>query len=81
MSDTGKKTVKARTSSHSDVSTTPASKAFQVAQTERQFGEAVLHLLRESTEPVTLGNLQEEWISTEDGLAYELRAELNPAGE
>lgn len=81
MSDSGKKIVKARTSSHSDVSTTPASKAFQIAQTERQFGEAVVHLLRESTEPVSLSNFQEEWISTEDGLAYELRAELNAPAE
>lgn len=84
MSDSGKKQIKTRTSSHSDVSTTPASKAFQVAQTERQFGEAVLHALRETPESVSLRDFQEEWISTEDGLAYELRAEvetLAPAAE
>jgi hypothetical protein len=79
MPENGKQVVKVRTSSHSDVATTPASKAYQSAQTVRQFGDALVQQLRRSNAPVRLGPVVEEWISTENGLAHELSVEFAPA--
>jgi hypothetical protein len=81
MPDTNKKTIKARTSSHSDVSTKAAVKDYQTAQTEKQFGDALIRHLRENPAGVRLSNFQEEWISTDDGLVYELRIDAEPLTE
>lgn len=81
MADTGKHTVKARTSSHSDVAATPAAKAYQSAQTERQFGDALIRQLRQVNAPVRVGTVLEEWISTTDGLVHELSADVEPTAE
>jgi hypothetical protein len=75
MPENGKQTLKARTSSHSDVAATPAAKEFQAAQTERQFGATVVRHLRDTKVPVRLRNFQEEWVSTDDGLVHELSVE------
>jgi hypothetical protein len=79
MPDNGKQTVRARTESHSDVSTEPAARTHQSAMTERQFGAALLKSLRAVEGEVLLRNFQEEWISTEDGMAHEISVELHPA--
>lgn len=79
MAENGKQAVKARTSSHSDVAATPAAKAYQSAQTVRQFGDALVERLRQTNVPVRLGIVQEEWISTENGLVHELSVEFAPA--
>lgn len=79
MPENGKQTVKARTSSHSDVAATPAAKAYQAAQTERQFGEALIRQLRQFNAAVRVGKVQEEWISTDDGLVHELSVDLEAA--
>lgn len=79
MPESGKQSVKARTSSHSDVAATPAAKAYQSAQTERQFGDALVKQLRQVNAPVRLGTLLEEWISTDDGLVHELSVDLELA--
>lgn len=78
MPESGKQSIKARTSSHSDVAATPAAKAYQAAQTERQFGDALVKQLRQVNAPVRLGTLLEEWISTDDGLVHELSVDLEP---
>lgn len=78
MPESGKQSIKARTSSHSDVAATPAAKAHQAAQTERQFGDALVKQLRQVNAPVRLGTLLEEWISTDDGLVHELSVDLEP---
>ena len=79
MPDNGKQVLKARTSSHSDVAATPPAKEFQAAQTELQFGAAVVRHLRDAKVPVRLRNFQEEWVSTDDGLVHELSVESEPA--
>jgi len=79
MADNGKQTIKVRTSSHSDVATTPASKAYQAAQTMRQFGDSLVEQLRQANAPVRLGTVLEEWISTDDGIVHELSVEIAPA--
>jgi hypothetical protein len=79
MPENGKQTVKARTSSHSDVAATPAAKAHQAAQTERQFGDALIRQLRQLNAAVRVGKVQEEWISTDDGLVHELSVDLEAA--
>lgn len=76
MPETAKQTVKSRTETHSDVAATPAAKAYQAALTERQFGELILAHLREARGgDVTLRNLQEEWIATDDAMVHEISAE------
>lgn len=65
--------LKSRTESHSDVANTPAARARQAALTEREFGAILLRHLREAKGEMRLDNLQEEWISTEDGLVHELQ--------
>jgi hypothetical protein len=77
MPENGKQAIKARTSSHSDVATTPASKAYQSAQTVRQFGDALVAQLRQTNAPVRLGTVLEEWISTDDGLVHELSVDFS----
>jgi hypothetical protein len=81
MPETGKQTIKARTSSHSDVAATPAAKAYQSAQTERQFGDALIRQLRQVNAPVRVGTVLEEWISTTDGLVHELSADVEATAE
>jgi len=79
MAENGKQAVKARTSSHSDVAATPAAKAYQSAQTVRQFGDSLVEHLRQTNAPVRLGIVLEEWISTDDGLVHELSVDVTPA--
>lgn len=79
MPETAKQVVKSRTSSHSDVADTPPARAYQSAQTERLFGEMLLQRLREAKGEVSLRNLQEEWLSGDDGLVHEISVELHAA--
>lgn len=79
MPETGKNIVKTRAESHSDVADTSAARAHQTALTERKFGDQLLRRLREEKGEVTLRNFREEWLSTEDGLVYEISVELQPA--
>jgi hypothetical protein len=78
MPDSAKQTLTTRTESHSDVATSEAAKSYQTTLTSRQFGEALLRRLRETQNGLTVRNLREEWISTEDGMVFEISAELQP---
>jgi hypothetical protein len=76
MPENEKEVLKTRTESHSDVADTPPARQHQAANTERQFGAALLTRLRQATTDIRLHNFQEEWISADDGLAHELRVEI-----
>ncbi|MFN3650855.1 MAG: hypothetical protein ACK47B_14865 [Armatimonadota bacterium] len=71
----GKQQLTARTKSHSDVADSPAARAYQAAQTERSFGEAIVRALRESAGELRLRNLEEQWLPEADGYVHELRAD------
>jgi hypothetical protein len=75
MLEAAKQVVKARSESHSDIADTPAAREYQASLTERRFGEALLRRLRETKGELRLQNLREEWLSTEDGLVYEISAD------
>jgi hypothetical protein len=75
MQDTAKQVIKARAEAHSDVANTEAARSHQVSLTERQFGQALVRRLREAKGELVLRNFQEEWVSTDDGLVFEIRAE------
>lgn len=71
------KAVSARTVSHSDVSDTPAARAHQAEQTERLFGQALLKRLRDAKGDLRFRNLEEEWLTSDDGgLMHEIRVEV-----
>lgn len=75
MAETAKQVIKARTASHSDVATSDPARAYQMAVTERQFGDTLVRRLRETKGEVQLRNFQEEWVSIDDGLVYEMSVE------
>jgi len=76
MAENGKQIVKARTESHSDVADSAPAKAHQASLTEREFCSQLMRALREMKGEVRLRNLQEEWITAEDGLVHEISAEM-----
>jgi hypothetical protein len=77
---TDQKAVSARTVSHSDVSATEAARAHQAGMTERMFGDALLRRLRDAKGEIRFRNLEEEWLTSDDGgLVHELRVEVEAA--
>lgn len=78
MPDATRQVIKSRSEAHSDVATSEAARAYQAALTERQFGEALLRHLREAKTDLLLHNLQEEWLSTADGMVHEISVEVAP---
>lgn len=78
MPDTAKQVVKARTESHSDVANSNPAKELQRMQTERQFGEQVLHFLRVANADVQLRNFKDEWVQTDEGMVHEISVEAQP---
>lgn len=68
--------IKARSESHSDVARSKATKAYQQALTEEQFGKALVNRLREVAAPIRLGELREEWIETGEGVVHELSVDV-----
>lgn len=68
--------ISARTESHSDVATSKPARALQQATTETQLGRALVARLRQVEGPLRLGELQEEWLETDDGMVHELKVEL-----
>ena len=75
MPESTKQVVKARTESHSDVSTSAPARAHQSGLTERQFGAQVLNFLREAKVDVHLRNFKEEWVETDEGVVHEISVE------
>lgn len=75
MPESTKQVVKARTESHSDVSSSAPARAHQTVVTERQFGAQVLNFLRESKVDVHLRNFKEEWVETDEGVVHEISVE------
>ena len=70
-----KQVVKSRTESHSDVASSEPARSHQVALAERQFGQALLKRLREAKGELRLRNFQEEWVSIDDGMVFEMSVE------
>jgi len=79
--ETAKETLCARAESHSDVADTPAARAHQVGLVERQFGDTLVRRLRAARGELRLRDFTEEWLPTDDGQVYEIRAELQVAEE
>lgn len=75
MPESTKQVVKARTEAHSDVAGSLPARAHQATVTERQFGEQVLHFLREAKLDVHLRNFKEEWVETDEGVVHEISVE------
>lgn len=76
MPDASKTLVRARTESHSDVSNTPAARAYQQKLTEQQFSEALLRRLRDAKASVHLVNFKDEWTASQNGMIHELSVDL-----
>lgn len=75
MPETAKQVIKSRTTSHSDVSDTPAARAHQSELATRQFGDLLVRRLREAKGEIRLRNYQEEWLPSDAGLVLELSVE------
>jgi hypothetical protein len=78
MPDTARQIVKARTESHSDVANSQPARDHQASLTEREFCGTLMRALRENKGEVRLHNLQEEWITAEDGMVHEITVEMVP---
>jgi hypothetical protein len=78
MPETAWQTLKSRSESHSDVAQSDPAKAYQQALAERQFGEVLLKRLRETGGGIQLRNLNEEWVTVDDGVVFEITAEVQP---
>lgn len=70
-----KQVLKSRAESHSDVANSDPARSHQVALAERQFGQTLLKRLREAKGDLHLRNFQEEWVSIDDGVVYEISVE------
>lgn len=83
LPDTQRELIKSRTESHSDVADTPPVRALQKDRTERVLGDALVRRLRElgGERTLVLRNLQEEWVSTDEGLVHELSVEAQIQGD
>ncbi len=76
MADTNRQVLKARTENHSDVADSAPARAIQAASTERNFGQQLTRLLRDTRNDISLRSFKEEWVATDDGMVHEISVEV-----